>query len=179
MIPEVSTKRPSSNTGGARSRLWDSLAPRPSREAPTHWNWNATSWCQQRSTSVDRRQYREDQSTNRARRRQRTDHTRSRRDLPGAANAGGSRHLRECGRRDRVVFRVAQEPGPRPVRTPRERRRGIRGEHRTSADDGDCGTAASREELRRLPALRDLRTAAYVSAINKVAATYIDLGIFP
>jgi glutamate dehydrogenase (NAD(P)+) len=36
-----------------------------------------------------------------------------------------------------------------------------------------------REQLRRLPALRDLRTAAYVSAINKVAATYIDLGIFP
>jgi glutamate dehydrogenase (NAD(P)+) len=36
-----------------------------------------------------------------------------------------------------------------------------------------------RESLRRQPELRDLRTAAFVTAINKVARTYLELGIFP
>ena len=36
-----------------------------------------------------------------------------------------------------------------------------------------------RESLRRVPALRDLRTAAFFNAINKIAASYIDMGIFP
>jgi glutamate dehydrogenase (NAD(P)+) len=36
-----------------------------------------------------------------------------------------------------------------------------------------------RQALRRQPALEDLRTAAFVDAINKVARAYLDLGIFP
>jgi glutamate dehydrogenase (NAD(P)+) len=36
-----------------------------------------------------------------------------------------------------------------------------------------------RDELRRRPELRDLRTAAFVAAINKVARTYLEMGIFP
>jgi glutamate dehydrogenase (NAD(P)+) len=36
-----------------------------------------------------------------------------------------------------------------------------------------------RQALRRQPALEDLRTAAFVEAINKVARSYLDLGIFP
>lgn len=36
-----------------------------------------------------------------------------------------------------------------------------------------------REALLRLPALRDLRTAAFFGAINKVARTYLELGVFP
>jgi len=36
-----------------------------------------------------------------------------------------------------------------------------------------------RDELRRRPELRDLRTAAFVTAINKVARTYLEMGIFP
>jgi glutamate dehydrogenase (NAD(P)+) len=36
-----------------------------------------------------------------------------------------------------------------------------------------------RETLRRQPALEDLRTAAFFSVINKVAQSYLDLGIFP
>jgi glutamate dehydrogenase (NAD(P)+) len=36
-----------------------------------------------------------------------------------------------------------------------------------------------REALRRQPAMGDLRTAAYVGAINKVALAYLELGIFP
>jgi glutamate dehydrogenase (NAD(P)+) len=36
-----------------------------------------------------------------------------------------------------------------------------------------------REALRRRPKLRDLRTAAFASAIDKVARTYLEMGIFP
>ena len=36
-----------------------------------------------------------------------------------------------------------------------------------------------REALRRRPALRDLRTAAFFTAINKIARAYLELGIFP
>jgi glutamate dehydrogenase (NAD(P)+) len=36
-----------------------------------------------------------------------------------------------------------------------------------------------REALRRRPELRDLRTAAFATAIDKVARTYLDMGIFP
>jgi glutamate dehydrogenase (NAD(P)+) len=38
---------------------------------------------------------------------------------------------------------------------------------------------ALREELRRTPAMRDLRTAAFAHAINKVARAYDELGVFP
>ena len=36
-----------------------------------------------------------------------------------------------------------------------------------------------RETLRRQPALEDLRTAAFLNAIHKVARVYVELGIFP
>jgi glutamate dehydrogenase (NAD(P)+) len=36
-----------------------------------------------------------------------------------------------------------------------------------------------RETLRQRPALQDLRTAAFFSAINKVARAYLELGVFP
>jgi glutamate dehydrogenase (NAD(P)+) len=36
-----------------------------------------------------------------------------------------------------------------------------------------------RETLRRQPEMGDLRTAAFVAAINKVAIVYEELGIFP
>ena len=36
-----------------------------------------------------------------------------------------------------------------------------------------------REALRSQPALRDLRTAAFFTAINKIGRTYLELGIFP
>jgi glutamate dehydrogenase (NAD(P)+) len=36
-----------------------------------------------------------------------------------------------------------------------------------------------RESLRRQPALEDLRTAAFFNAINKVAQSYLELGVFP
>jgi glutamate dehydrogenase (NAD(P)+) len=36
-----------------------------------------------------------------------------------------------------------------------------------------------RETLQRQPAAQDLRTAAFLNAINKVARAYLDLGIFP
>jgi glutamate dehydrogenase (NAD(P)+) len=36
-----------------------------------------------------------------------------------------------------------------------------------------------RETLRRQPGLQDLRTAAFLTAINKVARVYLELGIFP
>jgi glutamate dehydrogenase (NAD(P)+) len=36
-----------------------------------------------------------------------------------------------------------------------------------------------RETLQRQPAARDLRTAAFINAINKVARAYLELGIFP
>ena len=36
-----------------------------------------------------------------------------------------------------------------------------------------------REALRRQPALQDLRTAAFFTAINKIARAYLELGIFP
>ena len=41
-----------------------------------------------------------------------------------------------------------------------------------------CVTAI-REALRRQPEVGDLRTAAFVTAINKVAIVYEELGIFP
>ena len=37
----------------------------------------------------------------------------------------------------------------------------------------------NRDTLQRHPAVQDLRTAAFVTAINKVAGAYIELGIFP
>ena len=49
-------------------------------------------------------------------------------------------------------------------------------------DQRDCaGLArfATREALRRQPEVGDLRTAAFVTAINKVAIVYEELGIFP
>ena len=36
-----------------------------------------------------------------------------------------------------------------------------------------------REALRRQPDLKDLRTAAFLTAINKIALTYLELGVFP
>jgi glutamate dehydrogenase (NAD(P)+) len=36
-----------------------------------------------------------------------------------------------------------------------------------------------RESLRRQPALEDLRTAAFFNAINRVAQSYLELGVFP
>ncbi|MBI4484931.1 MAG: Glu/Leu/Phe/Val dehydrogenase, partial [Acidobacteria bacterium] len=36
-----------------------------------------------------------------------------------------------------------------------------------------------RETLRQQPAAQDLRTAAFLNAINKVARAYLELGIFP
>jgi glutamate dehydrogenase (NAD(P)+) len=36
-----------------------------------------------------------------------------------------------------------------------------------------------RDTRQRQPAVQDLRTAAFVNAINKVARAYLELGIFP
>jgi glutamate dehydrogenase (NAD(P)+) len=36
-----------------------------------------------------------------------------------------------------------------------------------------------RDALRRQPGLQDLRTAAFFTAINKIARVYVELGIFP
>lgn len=36
-----------------------------------------------------------------------------------------------------------------------------------------------RDTLRRVPALQDLRTAAFFGAINKIARAYLELGVFP
>jgi len=36
-----------------------------------------------------------------------------------------------------------------------------------------------RDELKRTPGLKDLRTAAFLNAINKVARSYMELGVFP
>ena len=36
-----------------------------------------------------------------------------------------------------------------------------------------------RETLQRQPAVQDLRTAAFLNAINKVARAYVELGVFP
>jgi glutamate dehydrogenase (NAD(P)+) len=36
-----------------------------------------------------------------------------------------------------------------------------------------------RESFRRQPALEDLRTAAFFNAINRVAQSYLELGVFP
>jgi len=36
-----------------------------------------------------------------------------------------------------------------------------------------------REALQRQPAAQDLRTAAFLNAIDKVARSYLELGIFP
>jgi glutamate dehydrogenase (NAD(P)+) len=38
---------------------------------------------------------------------------------------------------------------------------------------------AIREAMRRTPGITDLRTAAFVNAINKIAMAYLELGIFP
>lgn len=45
--------------------------------------------------------------------------------------------------------------------------------------DHDQAAKVNRDTLQRRPAVEDLRTAAFLTAINKVAGAYVELGIFP
>jgi glutamate dehydrogenase (NAD(P)+) len=69
--------------------------------------------------------------------------------------------------------------------TPEERQRIARGaEERDLVNSGLEETMVTayetiRQTLRSTPGVTDLRTAAFVSAINKIAISYMELGIFP